>query len=169
MRVVRGGVAAPVTAGAVTSIQGALGEEPLTRAEAVALAERYVAAYNDRDLQAMLDVLDESIVSHPSRLVGATDHEGHDGVRAWWKAMEDRGDWYEVGIREIRQPDPDRVAILGDIYDDGERVSPWCLIMRVRGGLIVESHSYLSDDDLLDRLGLMDSEASSTEGEQLAR
>ena len=153
----------------MTSIREALGEEPLTRAEAVALAERYVAAYNDRDLQAMLDVLDASIVSHPSRLVGATDHEGHDGVRAWWKAMEDRGDWYQVGIREIRQPDPDRVAILGDIYDDGERVSPWCLIMRVRDGLIVESHSYLSDADLLDRLGLMDSEASSTEGEQLPR
>jgi len=117
----------------------------------------------------MLDVLDESIVSHPSRLVGATDHEGHDGVRAWWKAMQDHGDWYEVGIREIRQPDPDRVAILGDIYDDGQPVSPWCLIMRVRDGLIVESHSYLSDADLLDRLGLMDSEASSTEGEQLPR
>lgn len=135
----------------------------------MALAERYVGAYNDRDLQAMLDVLDESIVSHPSRLAGATDHEGHDGVRAWWKAMEERGNWYRVGIREIRQPDPDRVAILGDIYADDQRVSPWCLIMRVRDGLIVESHSYLSDADLLDRLGLMDPEASSTEGERLPR
>ncbi|HTY97039.1 MAG TPA: nuclear transport factor 2 family protein [Solirubrobacteraceae bacterium] len=146
-----------------------MGAERLTRAQATALAERYVGAYNARDLDGMLEVLDESIVSHPSRLVGATDHEGHDGVRAWWKAMEDRGDWYEVGIREIRQPDPDRVAILGDIYDEGERVSPWCLIMRIRGGLIVESHSYLSDADLLDRLGLMDPEAAAADGEPLRR
>lgn len=48
-------------------------------------------------------------------------------------------------------------------------MSPWCLIMRVREGLVVESHSYLSDAELLDRLGLIDSEASSTQGEQLPR
>jgi len=127
----------------------------LTRAQAVALAERYVGAYNDRDLDAMLAVQDENVVSYPTRFTGVASHRGHDGVRAWWEAMAADGRWYEVVIREIRQPDHDRVAILGAIYDHGELMSPWCVVIRVRNGLIIESRSYLSERDLLEQLGLI--------------
>lgn len=133
----------------------ALTSDRLTRAQAVALAERYVAAYNDRDLQAMLAVQDENIVSHPSRLAGATAHRGHDGVRAWWNAMVAAGTWYEVVIDEIRQHHPNRVVILGEIREQGEPISPWCVVIHVRNGLIVESRSYLSESDLLEHLGLI--------------
>lgn len=129
--------------------------QPLTRAQAVALAERYVGSYNDRDLEAMLAVQDESIVSYPSRLGGATPHRGHDGVRAWWNAMVAAGTWYEVVIGEIRQYQPDRVVILGEIREHGEPISPWCVVIHVRHGLIVESRSYLSESDLLEQLGLI--------------
>jgi hypothetical protein len=127
---------------------------PLTRPEAVTLAERYVGAYNDRDLEAMLALQDADIVSYPSRLAGVTKHEGHDGVRAWWEAIAASGSWYRVLISEIRQPDTHRVAILGEIYLDGELISPWCAVVRVRNGLIVESRSYLSEHELVDQLGL---------------
>ncbi len=129
--------------------------QPLTRKQAVALAERYVGAYNNRDLEAMLAVLDANVVSHPSRLAGAHRHEGHAGVRAWWEAMVANGQWYTVVIHEIRQPSADQVVILGEIHDRGERISPWCVVARVRDGLIVESHSYLSESELLDQLGLI--------------
>ncbi|HEX3691831.1 MAG TPA: nuclear transport factor 2 family protein [Solirubrobacteraceae bacterium] len=134
---------------------GAGAKRPLTRAQAVSLAERYVGAYNNRDLQAMLAVQDENVVSYPSRLAGAQRHEGHAGVRAWWDTMVASGQWYEVVIREIRQPSVDQVAILGEIRDQGERMSPWCVVIRVRDDLITESHSYLSESDLLVRLGLI--------------
>ena len=127
----------------------------LSRAQAVELAERYVAAYNDRDLDAMLAVQDENVVSHPTRFTGAASHVGHEGVRAWWEAMVAADRWFEVVISEIRQPDHDRVAILGAIYDHGELVSPWCVVIRVCNGLIVESRSYLSERDLLEQLGLI--------------
>ncbi len=128
----------------------------LTRAQAVRLAEGYVGAYNDRNLEAMLALQDEHVVSHPSRLFGQQMHAGHAGVRAWWAEMEEAGRWYEVVIREIRQPQPDRIAVLGEIRDEaGEPLSPWGVIVRVRDGLIVESHSYLSDDELLEQLGLL--------------
>jgi SnoaL-like domain len=126
----------------------------LTREQAVSLAERYVAAYNNRDLDAMLDV-HPSIVSYPSRLAGAQRHEGHAGVRAWWQTMLASGQWYEVVIRDIQQPSADRVAIIGEIRDQGERISPWCVIVQVREGLISESRSYLTETDLLDQLGLL--------------
>ncbi|HTQ67074.1 MAG TPA: nuclear transport factor 2 family protein [Solirubrobacteraceae bacterium] len=138
---------------------------PLTRVQAVALAEQYVRSYNDRNLEGMLEVLDQNVVSHPSRLAGASPHNGHEGVRAWWASMAARGDWYEVAIREIRQPDPDRVVILGDVGQDGQWISPWCVVVKVRNGLIVESHSYLSDEGLLDQLGLIGPSEPSAEYE----
>ncbi len=68
--------------------------------------------------------------------------------------MVANGRWYEVVVNDIRQPGPDRVAILGEIRDQGEVLSPWGVMVRVRDGLIVESRSYLSDGKLLE-LGLI--------------
>jgi len=127
----------------------------LSHAEAVHLAESYVAAYNDRDLDAMLALQHERVVSYPSPLFTLRRLTGHEGVRAWWEAMVLSGRWYEVAVHDIRELGPDRVVILGEIRDRGERLSPWGVVVRVRNGLIIESHSYLSDEELLDELGLL--------------
>jgi hypothetical protein len=98
--------------------------DALTHAAAVRLAQRCVAAYNDRDLEAMLVLQHENVVSHPSRLFGHIRQiTGREGVRARWTAMVATGRWYEVVVRHIRQFGPDRVAILGAIRDEGERHS----------------------------------------------
>ena len=128
---------------------------PLGRAEAVRLAQSYVAAYNDRDLEAMLALQDENVVSYPVRMFGHRSLTGHAGVRAWWEAMEASGQWYEVIVSDIRLVVPDRVAILGEIRDQGELLSPWAVLARIHNGLIIESRSYLSDQELLDELGLL--------------
>jgi ketosteroid isomerase-like protein len=134
----------------MNSIEGDATDEPeslggpLTRAEAVRLAESYVAAYNDHDLEAMLSLQDESVVSYPSRMFGERRHTGHAGVRAWWETMAASGQWYGVAVRDIRLFGPDRIAILGEIPDGDELLSPWGVVVRVRNGLIVESRSYLS-------------------------
>lgn len=128
---------------------------PLTPAAAVALAQRYVEAYNRRDLAAMLALQHEDVVSYPARLSGRRKNVGRAGVRAWWEAMEATGRWFEVVVQDIRPLDGDRVAILGEVRDDGEVLSPWGVVIRVRNGLIIESRSYLSDQALLDALGLI--------------
>jgi ketosteroid isomerase-like protein len=117
----------------------------LTRAEAVRLAQSYVAAYNDRDLHAMLALQDENVVSYPTPLFGHRPHIGHAGVRAWWEAMMAAGLSYEVVVSDV----------LGEVRDHGERLSPWGALVRVRNGLIIESRSYLSDKELLDEVGLL--------------
>ena len=129
---------------------------PLGRAEAVRLAQSYVAAYNDRDLEAMLALQDENVVSYPVRIFGYRSLIGHAGVRAWWEAMEASGQWYEVVVTDIRLLVPDRVAIVGEIRDQGELLSPWAVLVRIHNGLIIESRSYLSDKALLDELGLLE-------------
>ena len=126
--------------------------ESLTRAEGARLAERYVGAYNDRDLEAMLAVMDEDVVSYPAPLFGHRPNRGHAGVREWWAAMAASGRWYTVIIGEVRQLESDRLAILGEIRENDEPISPWGVVIRLRNGLIVESRSYLSDTELLESL-----------------
>lgn len=128
----------------------------VTYGEGVRLARRYVAAYNDRDLEAMLALLDENVVSYPSRLFGARRDVGHADVRAWWQRMVASDRWYEVVIHDVRQVSADQFAALGEIQDRGERLSPWGVVVRVRSGLIVESRSYLSDVEVLESLGLLE-------------
>jgi SnoaL-like domain len=77
----------------------ALADRSLSHAEAVHLAESYVAAYNDRDREAMLALQDENVVSYPSPLFRMRRLTGHEGVRAWWKAMVASGRWYEVAVQ----------------------------------------------------------------------
>ena len=125
----------------------------MTGPDLIEIARRYVTAFNERDLEAMLAVMDEQVVSHPTRLFEERAHRGHDGVRAWWRAMLADGGTYEVVIADTRVLAPDRVAVLGTICDHGEPVSPWGVVVRIREGLIVESRSYLSDTDLLEAIG----------------
>ncbi len=129
--------------------------QPLAQAEAVRIAERYVGAYNDRDLEAMLALQHEDVVAYPTPLFGHRPHRGHDGVRRWWATMAASDRYYEVVVREIRQIGPDRVAALGEIREHGEQLSPWGVLITIRDGLIAESRSYLSDRDLLEELRIL--------------
>jgi ketosteroid isomerase-like protein len=139
---------------ALTRDDGAI-PDALSHEQAVWFADAFVGAYNDRKLDAMLALMDENIVSYPSRLFGPRQDTGHEGVRAWWQTMTERDQWYEVVIRDVRVVGGDRVAAVGDIHDHGEPLSSWGVVFRVRDGLIVESRSYLSDEELLDELGLL--------------
>jgi ketosteroid isomerase-like protein len=127
-----------------------------THIDDVRVAERYVGAYDDRDLDAMLAVMDENVVSYPAPLFGHRPHVGHSGVRAWWSAMMAADHRLDVVVDEVRQIESDRVAVLGEIRSEVTRLSPWAVIVLIRDGLIVESRSYLSDADMLEGLGLLD-------------
>ncbi len=135
--------------------------ESVAHSDAVRVAERYVGAYADRDLDAMLAVMDEKVVSHPAPLFGRRPHYGHAGVRDWWAAMQASDQPYEVLVSEIRQVESDRVVVFGEIRVDGRPLSPWAVLLQIRGGLIIESRSYLSDTGLLEELGLLQTRSSS--------
>jgi hypothetical protein len=128
----------------------------------IRVAERYVRAYQDRDLTAMLAVMDGNVVSYPASLFGHRPHVGHAGVREWWAAMTASRETYDVVVSEARQIGSGRVALLGELHSKGERLSPWAVLVRIRDGLIVESRSYLSDEKLLADLGLLNGAASTT-------
>lgn len=116
------------------------------------MVERYVAAYNDRDLEAMLSVVDEHVVSYPAPLFTHRRHYGHDGVRSWWAAMAADEYAYDVLVKEVWPVEPDRAVVFGELKSGGRRLGPWALMVQVTDGLIVESRSYLSYGGLLDAL-----------------
>ena len=76
--------------------------------------------------------------------------------------MMARSETYDVVVSEVRQIDSGRVAVLGELHSKGELLSPWAILVRIRDGLIVESRSYLSDEKLLDDLGLLSEAATTT-------
>jgi uncharacterized protein with HEPN domain len=99
----------------------------------------------------MLAVSDEHVAIHPARLFERRpQYTGHAGAREWWETMLASGRWYEVVVTEVRQVGEDRCAILGEIRDERDPLSPWIALLRVRNALIIESRSYLSDEGLLD-------------------
>jgi SnoaL-like protein len=122
--------------------------------DAERLGRAYVEAYNRRDLEAMLGVLDADVVAYPAPLFERRPaNVGHDGVRAWWQRMVDANRWYHVVISHIRPAADGQWAIVGEIQQDGEIESPWLLLFRIKAGLITESRSYLSDEQVVADLG----------------
>jgi ketosteroid isomerase-like protein len=77
-------------------------------AEHVEMVERFVDAFNRRDLDSVLDVLDPQVELYEwPEAPGARSYRGPDGVRAaldsWFEAWE----WMRVAIRDIRALDHD--------------------------------------------------------------
>jgi 5-deoxy-D-glucuronate isomerase len=61
-----------------------------------------VGAYTDRDLDAMLAVKDEEVVSYPRPLFGHRPYFGHAGARDWWAAMMASTRRCDLVMREVR-------------------------------------------------------------------
>ena len=70
--------------------------------ENVELGYRAIGAVNRRDLDALLELMDEDVES-VSRIVAMEGGlHGHDGVRRWWKSWFDAFPDYQMEIVEIR-------------------------------------------------------------------
>jgi ketosteroid isomerase-like protein len=70
--------------------------------ENVELYRRCVDAFNRRDLDAFLALMDDDVEA-VSRLVAIEGNlKGHDGIRRWWKSWFDVWPDYEIQILEVR-------------------------------------------------------------------
>ena len=55
--------------------------------ENVDLTRRAIQAFNDRDLEALIPMLDERVEAFPLLAGMEGGYHGHDGVRRWWAAL----------------------------------------------------------------------------------
>jgi hypothetical protein len=115
-----------------------------------------MAALNERVPEALLEFLDPAIEFVPTPLSRTQrKYIGHAGVKEWLETALARGNRYEGRVIEVRKVGDDQWAILGQVWLDDQPVSPLGVVIRLRGGLITESRSYMSDTDLLREVGVL--------------
>jgi ketosteroid isomerase-like protein len=68
----------------------------------VELAHRIVDAFNRRDLDALLAVMDDDVVSVPPLASMEGDYHGHAGIRRWWKNLLDVLPDFSIEVVDVR-------------------------------------------------------------------
>jgi ketosteroid isomerase-like protein len=122
---------------------------------------RYLlAAYNARDIEAFMAHCDPNIEFHSAfSAVGGADYEGHDGLRAWSRDVEDVwGTEVRVELETLYDLDEHILAFYvlhGRGRQSGAPVAmSVALVARWRDGLIVYMRGYANRDDALRELGV---------------
>jgi ketosteroid isomerase-like protein len=80
--------------------------------ENVELAYRAVEAFNRRDLDALLALMDDDVEVVSRIVVFEGGLRGHDGVRRWWQNWLDTWPDYEVEVVEVRDAGDVTVAAM---------------------------------------------------------
>jgi hypothetical protein len=126
----------------------------------VELTRRYIAAFNARDIEALIMYCDPSIELHSTfAAVGGAIYRGHDGLRRWHR---DLGEAWEDEIRLV----PEAYFDLGEHtltfhmlrgrgrHSDAEVAMPGAGVLRWREDLIIYTKAYVHREDALRDLGV---------------
>jgi ketosteroid isomerase-like protein len=117
------------------------------------LVRRYVATFNRRDIDEMIALTDPGVVTYPLVIPGVRrKYAGHQGLRHWIRDVVAGDIGYCVVVREVRQLEEQRWALLGELVIDEAPVSPFASLLSVVDGLVDEAREYLSEEDLLRQL-----------------
>ena len=131
--------------------------------ENVELHRRGIAAYNGRDVEALIELCDPNIEFETEMAVGSSVYHGHDGMRRWHRDLEDA--WGE----HIRI-EPEAFFDLGDqtllfyvLHGRGRHSGvevgmPNAQVVKWRDGLLVYWKAYVQREDALKDLGVSEDE-----------
>lgn len=82
-------------------------------------------------------------------------------MRRWVADLEVSEIEHRVRVREVRALDERRFLVLSEVLLGGESVSPSAMLASLGNtGGILHAHAYLSDEQMLARLGLVGREAA---------
>ena len=137
--------------GAQPSAQAAAGSQ-----SAADVVGRFISAFNLRDLDRMLAVLDGAVEFHPLK-VHCLEHRyrGHAGVQEWFAQLVAFDHEHRIVVSAIEPLPTARILAVGRLeLGDARVVTPFCGVYRVKDGLIDRGHHYMSDRETLHRLGI---------------
>ena len=127
--------------------------------ENVEVMRQIAAAWNRRDLEAYLELVDPEVEwrAFTARIEGAV-YRGHEGVRRWWKDLEDGGfEELVVTLHEIRELDHASLG-LGRLQGRSKEGVPvdteYGVVIRSRNGLAVWGADWFSHSEALKASGL---------------
>jgi hypothetical protein len=120
------------------------------------LARAFVEAFNARDADALVALAHPRIVFRPTALVGhRMTYHGHPGLRRWVAEIDALGADLQLHIREIRPQRPSGFLVLSKLRVGDEIITDAAMIASMHQDKIIEAHGYLSDEEMLARLGLI--------------
>jgi ketosteroid isomerase-like protein len=126
--------------------------------ENVELTRRAFQAFEDRDLDALLGILDDDVEAFPILAGMEGGYHGHDGVRRWWAALLGTFPDFHAEIVEVHDLGDVTIATLrlqghGAESDTPLDVTAW-QITQFRHGRCVRWHVHMSKAEALAAAGL---------------
>ena len=126
--------------------------------ENVELAHRSVDAFNRRDLDALLALMDEDVEGVPPLASMEGNYHGHAGIRRWWESLfEDLPD-FAIEVVEVRDPGDLTVAVVRNRAHGAASAAPveqrlW-IVGEWRNGKAIWWHTFRSEAEALKAMGL---------------
>jgi ketosteroid isomerase-like protein len=130
--------------------------------ENVEAFKRTVDAANRRDLEAFLEEVDAEVEWHPAMtalLRGETTvYRGHEGVREWWRDLEEAFPYQQAEFPEVRDLG-DRIVALGHLRTRGRESgavteTPAAYVVDYRNGKAILVRTFLDHQKALEAAGL---------------
>jgi ketosteroid isomerase-like protein len=125
--------------------------EAASSAAAELAVARWIAAFNARDLDAMLAWTHPDVELHPLWLSGLRrTYRGHDGIRCWLAALQLWRHQHRIDLIEISSRDDGQLLAVGTLsHKPSANPTPFCALHRIADELIVIAHHHMSDPDSL--------------------
>jgi ketosteroid isomerase-like protein len=128
--------------------------------ENVELARRWSRAFNERDMDALVNLTSPDFEFRPylATLVETTIYRGHDGLRRYFEDAD--AAWEEI---QVRRAEPravgDRTISHGELYGKGRASGlvvrvPMAWVSEWHGGKLVRLETYESKAEALEAVGL---------------
>ena len=129
----------------------------------VDLWRRWIAAFNARDIEAMLTYSDPSIEFHSVfAAVGGGVYHGHDGIRAWHRDVDQA--WAEIRLDVEEYFDLGEDTLTFFTYrargkqSGAEVATPATVVTRWRDGFVTHVKVYIQRADAFQDLGVSEDE-----------
>jgi ketosteroid isomerase-like protein len=117
------------------------------------LGYEFLEALERHDADALVAVAHPEIEFRPTSLRGRERFRGHDALRH--RAVRATSS-HSARVISGRALDDERFVVMFEIYLDCDFVQSAALIGRVKDGLIISARAYLTDEALLEQLGLLE-------------
>jgi ketosteroid isomerase-like protein len=126
--------------------------------ENLELTRRAVQAFEDRDLDALLAVLDEEVEAFPILAGMDGGYHGHDGIRRWWDDLLGTFPDFRAELVELRDHGDSIIAVMrtrghGAGSDTPVDTTVW-QVTRFRDGKCIRWCAYTSEREALDAIAL---------------